>query len=427
MPPAVPRTRWAASPAAAAAALALAAVALIGAPRGARAHSFPVSYSTISVEEHALTWRLTIPVDAALCVMDTPGFSRDELIVLGPGIIPPLPSDLETRLQDGIPLVADYLRSTLHVLNGEAAADPIVEGFVMAGNAIVYTIRYAWVDRPFDALAIRSSLLLDLDASYVNIATAQRADRTAQAVLSESAREWRLDARTLAEVAAPREGGGHAPSGGVLGFIRLGSVHILGDLPDLAAAALGRRGADTPPLGWNYDHLLFVLGLLVAVESLSSLIKVVTAFTVAHTLTLALASSGVVSISQQVADIAVAMTLVYVGVENLRARPPRRRPLVAFALGLVHGFAFAEVLSGARMSALALAGCLLGFNLGVEICQIGIVLAVYPVLALARRDAPAAPGSGRARALAIRRTGSAFVAIAGAVWLVERVAAVVAR
>ncbi len=393
---------------------------LIGiAPPEAHPHSLPVAYSVVVVEERALEWHLRVPIDAVLCEIETPGFSREELLALGPGILPPLPSDLDETLIAGLGLWGDYLRNTLHVMNDGEVAEAVIESFARLepGN-VFFRLRYEWSGRPLGTVAVRSSLLLDLDPAYVNLVTLRRGEESAQTVFSASQREWSFDAG--APLAGAR-GVPHSGGGGFGRFAHLGSLHILGDLPEALAALRGARAPGASPLGWNYDHLLFVLGLLVAVESLSSLVKVVTAFTAAHTITLGLSALGVLSIPQRAADIAVALTLVVVGVQNLAAGAPRRRPLVAFLLGLVHGFAFAEVLRGLPLTRWALAGSLFGFNLGVEIGQLGIVLVAYPLLALARRD----PARGPARALAIRRVGSLVVALAGLAWLVQRAAPLV--
>ncbi len=394
--------------------------AIIGiAPREAHSHSLPVAYSVVVVEERALEWHLRVPIDAVLCEIETPGFSRETLLALGPGILPPLPPELDETLIAGLDVWGDYLHNTLHVSNDGEIAEAVIETFsrLEPGN-VIFRLRYEWGGRPLGEVAVRSSLLLDLDPAYVNLVTVRRGAESAQTVLSASQRAWAFDARAPLAAAG---GAARAGGGGFGRFVRLGSLHNVGDLPEAIAALRRARAPGAPPLGWNYDHLLFVLGLLVAVESLPALVKVVTAFTAAHTITLGLSALGVLSIPQRAADIAVAITLVVVGAQNLAAGAPRRRPLVAFALGLVHGFAFAEVLRGLPLTRWALAGSLFGFNLGVEIGQLGIVLVAYPLLALARRD----PARGPARAIAIRRVGSVVVALAGLVWLVERAAPLV--
>src|SRR5207248_11064008 len=105
---------------------------------------------------------------------------------------------------------------------------------------------------------------------------------------------------------------------------------------------------------------------------------------------LALAVLGVVRISGRIVEPLIALSIVYVGFENLRARPGGRdwRTRIAFAVGLIHGFGFASVLREFGLPDGALAGALLGFNVGVELGQVLIVLAVVPLLAALRAGLP---------------------------------------
>ena len=185
------------------------------------------------------------------------------------------------------------------------------------------------------------------------------------------------------------------------------------------------------------DHVLFVIGLLLLGGSVLHLLKIVTAFTLAHSITLALAALGIVEISPQLIEPLIALSIVLVGVENLRAvarpraaagdpfgdpagtepRPRRdRRTLLAFSFGLIHGFGFAGVLRETGLPREALAASLLTFNAGVELGQACIVLAVVPLLALLRSRAPRL-------APALAATGSWVVIAAGGFWLVQRVLA----
>src|SRR6185503_11468236 len=139
------------------------------------------------------------------------------------------------------------------------------------------------------------------------------------------------------------------------------------------------------------DHILFVIGLLLPGGGMVRLLKVVTAFTLAHSVTLALAALGVVNPPARLVEPLIALSIVWIGVENLRramrARPDAaplggdRRAAIAFGFGLVHGFGFAGVLAQFGLPKFALGWSLVGFNLGVEIGQAAIVLAVAPLLA----------------------------------------------
>ena len=163
------------------------------------------------------------------------------------------------------------------------------------------------------------------------------------------------------------------------------------------------------------DHILLIVGLLLLGGSLARLLKIVTAFTAAHSLTLALATLGIVNPPARLIEPAIALSIVYVGLDNLRVRGGRHdhRALIAFGFGFVHGFGFASVLRDFGLPREALGWSLFAFNLGVELGQTCIVGAVAPLLAWASSRSA---GTNRA----IVATGSWAVALAGAYWLVQR-------
>ena len=167
------------------------------------------------------------------------------------------------------------------------------------------------------------------------------------------------------------------------------------------------------------DHILFVLGLLLLGGGLGRLLKIVTSFTVAHSVTLALASLGLVRVPSRVVEPLIALSIVFVAFETLRARGGTdvrrdRRAWLAFGFGLVHGFGFASVLAEFGLPREALGWSLLGFNVGVEIGQAVIVLLVAPSLALLARRSPIAHAR-LVRMLAV------VIAGAGGFWFVQRV------
>jgi hydrogenase/urease accessory protein HupE len=162
------------------------------------------------------------------------------------------------------------------------------------------------------------------------------------------------------------------------------------------------------------DHLLFLVGLLLLGGSVRQLAWVVTAFTVAHSLTLSLAALAVFTPPARIVEPAIALSIVYVGVDNLLVRGGRDvRAWIAGGFGLVHGFGFASVLREMELPRRALAWSLFSFNVGVEIGQLLVVLAVASALAALRARSEVA---GRRLAVA----GSIVVVVAGSVWFVER-------
>jgi hydrogenase/urease accessory protein HupE len=163
------------------------------------------------------------------------------------------------------------------------------------------------------------------------------------------------------------------------------------------------------------DHLLFLIGLLLMGGTLGRLLLIVTGFTLAHSITLSLAALGVVTPPASIIEPAIALSIVYVGVDNLLVRKGRDvRPWIALVFGLIHGFGFANVLREMDLPARALGWSLFSFNVGVEIGQLLVVIATAGALAAVRRSSPEA---GRRLAVA----GSVAVIAAGGFWFVERV------
>ena len=164
----------------------------------------------------------------------------------------------------------------------------------------------------------------------------------------------------------------------------------------------------------GYDHLVFLFALLLAGGSLLSAGKIITSFTLAHSITLALATLNVVRLPASIVEPLIAISIVYVGVENLLRRGLRRRWLVTFAFGLVHGFGFASVLRelGVGAGGTGLLMPLFSFNLGVELGQLVIAALSFPLIWWLRysptfiaRYAPAC---------------SVLIVLAGGYWFIER-------
>lgn len=185
-----------------------------------------------------------------------------------------------------------------------------------------------------------------------------------------------------------------APKVTFFGFLTLGIEHIL----------------------TGYDHLLFLFALLLVTRQFISAVKIVTCFTIAHSITLALATFNVVNIPSRIIEPLIAATIVYVGVENIiLKREPKRRWLLTFFFGLIHGFGFASVLRelGISSGSTGIIVPLFSFNLGVEIGQIAVAAILLPFIwrfsrkpDFALRWVPAC---------------SILVALAGGYWFVTRV------
>lgn len=175
----------------------------------------------------------------------------------------------------------------------------------------------------------------------------------------------------------------------------------------------------------GFDHILFLLSLLLPAVLVSSgekeahslkaafidVLKVVTAFTLAHSLTLTLASLHVVALPSRWIESAIAASVVIAALNNIVPLFRGRRPLAAFVFGLVHGFGFAGVLADLGLPQASLLLSLFGFNAGVELGQLAIVGVFLPFAFLTRRTWFYRQLMG---------TGSALIALVASVWLVER-------
>jgi hypothetical protein len=202
----------------------------------------------------------------------------------------------------------------------------------------------------FRELVIRDDLFDALGADYHTLARIEARGTVTQFAFTPDARETRVTLGT--------------GTSGVASFVRLGIEHIL--------------------TGW--DHLLFLVVLLLRGGRWLSLAKIITAFTLAHSVTLALAVLDIVTLPDRLVEAVIALSIAAVAAENLFLAPVvARRWIVSFAFGLVHGFGFSSALRALGLPAQGLLLSLLGFNAGVELGQALVVALALPALALLHR------------------------------------------
>ncbi len=166
----------------------------------------------------------------------------------------------------------------------------------------------------------------------------------------------------------------------------------------------------------GYDHLLFLFGLLIVSRNARSAALLITCFTVAHSLTLALSTFNLVNLQSRIVEPAIAASIVYVGLENLyRGRTLDYRWILTFVFGLVHGLGFASVLRemGVANTGAKAAIPLIAFNSGVELGQLSIAVIILPLIWRLRRN------------LSFFRVAvpacSILIALAGGYWFFERI------
>lgn len=148
--------------------------------------------------------------------------------------------------------------------------------------------------------------------------------------------------------------------------------------PLAASAAFLRLGARH--IFEGYDHVLFLVAVVLIGGTLGQLIAVVTAFTAAHTITLALAAFQIVSLPGRFIEGAIALSIAYVAFDNLVTAGPRHRWMLTFVFGLIHGFGLAGALAALDLPRSTLVPAVLSFNLGVEAAQIALMGVLFPVI-----------------------------------------------
>lgn len=161
----------------------------------------------------------------------------------------------------------------------------------------------------------------------------------------------------------------------------------------------------------GYDHMAFLLALIVIGLSIREVLKIITAFTIAHSITLLLAATQVVSLNSRIVESVIAFSICFVALENLFKKEVNYRWLVTFGFGLVHGFGFASVLRELIVGKSNLLVSVVSFNLGVEIGQLMIFLVLLPVLYLLKNKV-------EFRKVTIGVSFAIF--LLGFTWLIER-------
>jgi hydrogenase/urease accessory protein HupE len=343
-----------------AAAIALASLALLGRSPQAGAHTTSTGLATLNVSGSTVSYRLTVL----------------------PGELPPEAARLLASAADGDPAaverVALELRRRIIVRSGDVLCRPgraQIQGSRLGDGRVTLELTLE-CPAPPARLKIRDEWFELFGEHYRTIARIEVLGAAREAVFMPDAPEATVEI-------------GREPALGSA-FFRLGIEHIL----------------------TGYDHLLFLLALLLRGGRLLSLLKIITAFTVAHSITLALAVLGIVTIPGRIIEPAIAASIVWVALENLLRRDaPSQRWLVSFVFGLVHGFGFASAIEALALPPSRLALALLGFNLGVEAGQALVVALLLPLLLWMR---------GKSWEPRVVRAASLGVAAVGLAWLVGR-------
>jgi hydrogenase/urease accessory protein HupE len=317
----------------------LLAMAFLISPPAANAHSNnSEGFSTIDVQSQKINYDLQLDlVELSHAV----GFKIDEQNVenleeLNNIVIQnklPLQEYINTHISvyaDSIPVEGTINQTSVLKINERAFADIILS--------------YS-VNKTPESLSVRYNVFFeDSDPSHANMAKVQVGEKQQEFIFTYEVRELNIGDMTFFTSAKQ--------------FLWMGLKHIF----------------------TGYDHILFVISLLIGAITIRHILSLVTAFTIAHSITLALATLGIVQLPGKLIESAIALSIIYIALKNIFQPESKHAPWIAFAFGLIHGFGFAGILAELNLGATHLATSLLFFNVGIELGQVLIVSLIFPIL-----------------------------------------------
>jgi hydrogenase/urease accessory protein HupE len=310
----------------------------------AHTNTSSTGYSKIEVEQDKISYELQL---------DLLGLSR--IVDLGVDSYTPQTKEELGKLLDGKKdVVKEYLNSHIKLY---ADSVPVEGGEIKAiDGAMVQNQLYASIILTYSTKQVPTNLIVnysvffdDNDPGHTNYAKISKDGKQQEFVFSASARELQTGQATFFQK--------------VKQFMLLGMEHIF----------------------TGYDHILFLISLLLGAKTLRHVLSLVTAFTIAHSVTLALATLQIVNLPSKLVESSIALSIVYVALQNIFNQKSEHHPLIAFTFGLMHGFGFANVLTEMRLDMAGMATSLLFFNVGIELGQLILVALFFPLILYVRK------------------------------------------
>lgn len=350
------------------------------------AHPLSASYTTVTFNKDKTDFSFSLDV---ISIIE----SMDNIDTNGNGILEE--NEIETnrhRLEEWIE------DSVILEMNDQQQAPELQDLFLdKKGDKEVVTWNFTYsAFEPGQTIAINDGLYSQATSSpYVNLITAHNGDQTSETVLQGKERTWTMlltedqQEQQLTSSTNSSSSGNSGSSSDWFSFFKLGMNHIL----------------------TGYDHLLFLFALLLRKQTLKQYAAIITAFTLAHSITLTLAVVGWISLPSRVVESVIALSICYVALENIFRKKIRFRALITFLFGLIHGIGFADILQEMNLPKAHLAVDLVSFNVGIEFIQLCIVIILLPVLIFLQKRNFYKP---------VVAYGSWLITALGAFWLVER-------
>ncbi|MEH7116987.1 HupE/UreJ family protein [Neobacillus vireti] len=250
-------------------------------------------------------------------------------------------------------VLQDYINSHIKIY----ADSELVEGTILKTNIAtikerpfaVINLAYKIGHKPEKLVVEYNMFMDDSDPSHANYTTIKMDEKQQEKILTFESRE-----------------------------LEIGEVSFLQNVKQFVAVGLKH-------IFTGYDHILFVISLLFGAKTIRHILSLVTSFTIAHSITLALATFNIVHLYSRFVESAIALSIVYVALINIFNQDSKQQPWLAFGFGLIHGFGFAGLLSEMRLDTNQMATSLVSFNIGIEIGQLLIVSLAFPLILWIRK------------------------------------------
>jgi hydrogenase/urease accessory protein HupE len=370
-------------------------IACLSFPSKSSAHAYSASYTQITIDQQKT--EMVFSIDTLSILELVPKVDKNKNFVLEKSEIKANEHQLEELITEGLTLDKDNKEQTPIIVkmkivkkeNKEFLSTYLSFPTVSPGETIVFNDGFYFHDT---------------GTNYVDLISASIYGETSEAVIQGKERTWTILVNEVQQeqgqdqtaqpntrqeqpqTKAPVE---TSSTSSWLSFLKLGALHIL----------------------TGYDHLLFLLALLLRKQTFKQYAGIVTAFTIAHSITLSLATLGWVTVPSRFVEATIAFSICYVALENIFRKEIRHRWSITFLFGLIHGLGFATLLKEMAIPKSHLAVALLNFNLGIEAVQLTLVLLLLPLLSILFK-------LKHSRKLVTY--GSYAIVALGAIWLVER-------
>ncbi|MGE6487368.1 HupE/UreJ family protein [Paenisporosarcina sp. NPDC076898] len=348
------------------------------------AHAYSASYTSIDIQESRTELTFTIDSLSLIELVEDVDVNGNEKI--GKKELKKAEHHLEELISET--LVIDKNNTELHASLEKTEIKEI-------DNTEFIRFHFAYEGfQPGDTLTLMDGFYVDDSATnYINLVSSSYYGETSETVIQGNERTW---TKLITEV--QMEQGSENASAGThstdqdsswLAFFKLGAMHIL----------------------TGYDHLLFLFALLLRKQTLKQYIAIVTAFTIAHSITISLSVLGMISLPSLFVEAVIALSIIYVALENIFRKEVKHRWGLTFGFGLIHGLGFASILKEMNLPSNRLFTALFNFNIGIEVVQILLVLALLPLLNYMQKQKYARQ---------FVTYGSVLIALMGGYWLIER-------